>query len=620
MNLHRGRQSKIMQYFSTLAGPLRKFDDSSDASVEFVDVHANDSVFYRLWVRVVAYTAFILVLSFAAVLFHPTHWLITQQPDSSIFNANFAMLVCLVLLQIFAIVGTLSSTRATLKAKNPIPLEVPRGLRVAFVTTRAPGEPIDMVRKTLKAIKGVQYSEGFVDAWLLDETKDPELRALCNRMHVRYFSRQGVERWNTPKPKKSFRSTFIRLVTWGVIKDQSADSHDPFFAARSKHGNFNAWRSYLKEKGIVYDILAGVDTDHVPEPNYLQRVLGYFHDQDVAYVVGPQVYGNYRSGLEGVVARWSESQASFFQSTIQRAANHGSCAMFVGTNYAIRMSVLDQIGGIQPCITEDMATGLAVHSSRNPKTGVRWKSVYTPDVLAVGEGPDNWGPFFTQQWRWAAGAFDTWRRSVWKVFFKLSPKAMVHYFLILTFYPMAALSWIIAIISSLLYLTTGATAVLAPWGQFVSLYLMTLVMQLSLYFWNRRHNVSPHEPAGSYGVSGMAMSTLTAPIYFSALMGIVLGKKPHFVVTTKGGGATLDRLPAFKLHVQWAVVLIIAVAYGALVGNDHPAMLVWVAVLLLTCVTPLLLFAALVLKTHADAIHRILFMPITLKGLRRAAE
>ena len=196
------------------------------------------------------------------------------------------------------------------------------------------------------------------------------------------------------------------------------------------------------------------------------------------------------------------------------------------------MDVLDQIGGFQPCITEDMATGLAIHSRRNPATGRRWKSVYTPDVLAIGEGPSSWGPYFTQQWRWAAGTFDTWRRMAWRVFFKLSPGAMVHYFLMLTYYPMVALTWLLGIISSLTYLFTGATAILAPWVQFISLYLMTMVMQLSLYFWNRRYNVSPHEPEGSYGISGMVLSTLAAPIYFSALLGIFLGKKPHFVVTT----------------------------------------------------------------------------------------
>jgi cellulose synthase/poly-beta-1,6-N-acetylglucosamine synthase-like glycosyltransferase len=35
-----------------------------------------------------------------------------------------------------------------------------------------------------------------------------------------------------------------------------------------------------------------MDPDHVPRKNFLMRTLGYFKDQDVAFVVAPQVYGN----------------------------------------------------------------------------------------------------------------------------------------------------------------------------------------------------------------------------------------------------------------------------------------------------------------------------------------
>jgi hypothetical protein len=253
------------------------------------------------------------------------------------------------------------------------------------------------------------------------------------------------------------------------------------------------------------------------------------------------------------------------------------------------MSALQQIGGFQPCITEDMATGLAIHTRRNPDTGTRWKSVYVPDVLARGEGPNFWGPFFTQQWRWAAGTFDTWRRTVWRVFFKLSPKAMLHYFLILTYYPITALTWLFAATSSLIYLVSGSTAILAPWGHFISLYAMTLIMQLSLYFWNRRYNVSPHEVQGTFGVPGMAMSSLTAPVYLSALFGVIRGKKANFVVTSKGDISNPDWFPAFRSHLQWGALLTAGLIYGIVQGHTHPAMLIWAGIMLLLCILPVIL-------------------------------
>lgn len=599
------RQSKLMRKYSTLAGPLHNVqsDSKKPYTVKFTDIISYDKMIYRHWTRLVAYGSILIVLAFAFILFQPSNWIALSQPESALRPANWLMLVCLGILQIFLIIGTYAATRATLKAKDPVPVRYPARLRVAFATTRAPGEPVEMVHDTLVAALNVRRHKMTVDVWLLDETRDDTLIEMCEKLGVKYFSRNGVARWNTLKRKDSLVRKLTMASGWGNyiyrqkagVEDDSA-LYDPYFAAKSKHGNFNSWINHLESEKLEYDILAGVDTDHVPEPNYLERITGYFRDPNVAYVVGPQVYGNYTSGLKGLVARWSESQASFFQSTIQRAGNSAACPMFVGTNYAIRFNVLKQIGGFQPCITEDMATGLAIHSKKNPATGKRWKSIYTPDVLAVGEGPDLWGPYFTQQWRWAAGTFDTWRRTVWRVFFRLSPKAMLHYALVLTFYPITALTWLFGVISSMTYLLTGATAILAPWNEFVTLYLMSLVMQLSLYFWNRRYNVSPFDASGTYGVPGMILTSLTAPIYLSAFAGIIFGKKPNFVVTKKGGHNATDRLKTFSIHLSWAALLTGGLIFGLLNGHTNAAMMIWAFMQVVLCLTPVSLSLALRLK------------------------
>lgn len=594
MQQRTARQSPTMRHFSTLAGSFQKQLSRNSHTVQFTDLLQSDNIIYRYWTKIVAYGALLLTLGITVILFMPSHWIVVQQPASSLKTYNWLMLGCLILLQLLLMAGTYSAARSTVRAKDPVPVRPPKGLKVAFATTRAPNEPVYMVKTTLLAMKRARYKGGQVDVWLLDETKDPILNKFCKDTGVRYFSRKDIDRWNTPKPLNNFwrrkASVLLWILTFGkksFIK--KLPKPDTFMAGRSKHGNFNSWRAYLKQKRITYDILAGVDTDQVPEPNFLERLLGYFHDRNVAFVVGPQVYGNYRSKLEGLVARWSESQASFFQSTIQRAGNASTSAMFVGTNYAVRMSVLDQINGFQPCITEDMATGLVIHTKRNPTTGAHWKSVYTPDVLAIGEGPELWAPYFTQQWRWAAGNFDTWRRVVWREFYKLSPKAMLHYFLILTFYPITALTWLVGIISTMTYFLTGATAIIAPWSQFITLYLMSLTMQMSLYVWNRRFNVSPHEPVGSYGIAGMMLTSLTAPVYLSALIGVVLGKKPSFVVTSKGThDRSYDTLITFKSHLIWAVIISAGLIYGFTHNHDQIAMWIWAVAQLIVCFIPII--------------------------------
>ena len=124
------------------------------------------------------------------------------------------------------------------------------------------------------------------------------------------------------------------------------------FKARTKHGNYNAW---LDAHGAGYDFYLSVDPDHVPLPGFAERLLGYFRDPDVAFVVGPQVYGNY----EDFVVRSAESQQFIFHSLLQRAGNRSGTPMLVGTNNAVRIRALREIGGLQDSITEDMATSLA---------------------------------------------------------------------------------------------------------------------------------------------------------------------------------------------------------------------------------------------------------------------
>ena len=128
------------------------------------------------------------------------------------------------------------------------------------------------------------------------------------------------------------------------------------FANKTKHGNHNRW---LWEHAGDYDVVMFVDPDHVPLPIMAERLLGYFRDPEVAFVVTPQFYGN----QEHRITRWAESAQYLFHSVIQRAGNRRRCPMLVGTNAAVRTSAIRH--GYVDSITEDMATSLKIHATRN---------------------------------------------------------------------------------------------------------------------------------------------------------------------------------------------------------------------------------------------------------------
>jgi cellulose synthase/poly-beta-1,6-N-acetylglucosamine synthase-like glycosyltransferase len=313
----------------------------------------------------------------------------------------------------------------------------------------------------------------------------------------------------------------------------------------------------------------------------VERLVGYFRDPDVAFVVGPQVYGNY----DNVVTRGAESQQYMFHSVLQRAGNRLASAMFVGTNNAVRISALRAIGGLQDSITEDAATSVVWHASRNPETGARWKSVYTPDVLAVGEGPATWRDFFSQQHRWACGADQTILRHFRRSFGKLSWAGRAHYTMLLAYYPSAAVSWVLGGLNLTAFLLTGVGGLQVTAQIWLMLYVNSAVLHLGVYFWNRRHNVSPHEQEGSSGVAGMAMSAMSAPVYVQALWQAVRRREPAFVVTRKGA-VSGDHVGVFRRHLAWGIVLVGVLAASFPLGHVHVAVSAWAGLSALMCLVP----------------------------------
>jgi cellulose synthase/poly-beta-1,6-N-acetylglucosamine synthase-like glycosyltransferase len=479
------------------------------------------------------------------------------KPFMPITTGLIVIVVGIFIIEIFRLVSMFNLCVATLASKNPVPVRPEKGKRVAFTTTIVPSkEPFSMVEKTLKAMLKVKY-DGKIDVWLLDEGNDKAIQKACKQMGVKHFSRKDIEKWNTAKGR---------------------------FKAKTKHGNHNAW---LDAHGADYDYVLSVDSDHVPLPNFAQRLLGYFRDPNVAFVVGPQVYGNF----DNTITKGAESQSYIFQAAVQRAGNSYDSAMFVGTNHAYRVKAWEQIDGFQDSITEDMLTGMEIHSRRNPKTNKFWKSVYTPDVVAVGEGPSSWTDFFTQQFRWARGGNEVFVKNFLAFLFRLPWRAKFYYSMLAGYYPMVALGWITGATVTVLFLILGEAGVDIGSKIWFALYFDVLAAQILLYAWMRKYNVSPHEERGTLGVPGMFVSMLCAPIYASAFIATLLRRKASFVVTAKGSSASPDRLMTFRKHLTWGMLFIGCLVYSAVVGNSYPEVKIWSVSALAVCFVPIIMWA-----------------------------
>lgn len=559
------------QDFSRLAGPLTEPPQEEKYSVRYRSIYGPGhrrthvvSVIVGIF-NVALFSAYVILLTRSISALDPEAGALAVAANDLVVSSIFLMAA-------LSLINVVSFTVASIVARDPIPVRCRPGHRVAFVTAIVPAkESIHQVMRTLQAAQSIAY-EGTVDVWLLDEGGEPGIAALCRRRGIKYFSRHGIPSYNTES---------------GAFK------------AKTKHGNYNAW---LDSHGDGYDFLASVDNDHVPCELFLERTLGYLRDEEMAYVVGPQAYGN----VENFVARAAESQQFPFHSVIQRAANFYRIPMLVGTNYVLRISALRDIGGFADSITEDMATGLRFHTSYNSATKGRWKSVYTPDVLSLGEGPGSWADYFGQQNRWSRGTFEVLRHEMPRRAWRLGPLRLLHYALITTFYPSMALGWLLGALNAILFLTFGASGIKVPLEMWIALYTDTTLFQLWVYGRNRKYNVSPVEQSGTLGLAGMAMSIVASPIYAAALVQSIFGRAGQFAVTPKGAVIAGDSLRSFRNHFAWLAVFTAATAAALLQGYFTWAVYIWPAVAILTCLAPPVIhlytrIAATLEKTEQDA-------------------
>lgn len=238
-------------------------------------------------------------------------------------------------------------------------------LRVGVAVTFVPGsESLDMLAKTVRALVAMRYPH---DTWVLDEGDDPRVSRLCQMTGARHFTRRNMPQYQASEGK---------------------------FKSRTKYGNYNAW---LEATGYdSYDYVVAFDSDHVPDPDYLDRVLGYFDDERIGYVQPVQAYYNQKASF---IAQAAAEETYAYYSSVQMTTHAVGYPIIVGCHNTHRVTALKQIGGFAPHEADDMVMTLLYRTSG-------WRGVYVPKILARGLTPVDWSGYLNQQRRWARSVLD----------------------------------------------------------------------------------------------------------------------------------------------------------------------------------------------------------------------
>ncbi len=356
-------------------------------------------------------------------------------------------------------------------------------------------EPAEVVMATLAGCRALTYPH---TTYLLDDGRRLEMEEIAKLAGARYLTRAD-------------------------------NSH-------AKAGNLNA--ALPRTEG---DLVLVLDADHVPMPDALDALVGYFDDERMALVQTPHDFFNHDSAQHYAVGR--HEQSLFYRVVCPGKDRHGA-AYWCGSAALINRHALLAIGGVATeTIAEDFHTTI-----RLLREG--WRSRYHDEVLVQGLAPHDLDGYLLQRDRWARGnlAVFTLAESPLRAR-ELSPLQRLSYFASLLAY-LAPPMRLLLLVTLGLVLWTGELPMKISVVALAALWLPSLLLNLGAGGALARGYMRIPETAH--------YELLTMEIYTRALRCIVRPSKTAFVVTPKQGsdGGGLDAVR--KLHLVLFCTVLLA--------------------------------------------------------------
>lgn len=322
-------------------------------------------------------------------------WLWWLQPSHILGVGRFllvsAAIFWIFFLQVYFLLIFLNARRSTARISD---LGV---FRAAMVVTKSPSEPFSIVRQTLLAMLSQSVPH---DTWLADEDPSPETVAWCRDHGVHISTRKG-----------------------------QADYHRKEWPRRTRCKEGNLAYFYDHYGYDLYDFVAQLDADHVPEPAYLEEVLKPFADPAVGYVSAPSICSS--NAGESWAARTRLHAEAMFHGVLQAGYSAGWAPMCIGSHYAVRTKALKDVGGLGPELAEDHSTSMILNAGG-------WRGVHAIDALAIGAGPGSVSDLITQEFQWSRSLVTLLLQYTPRYLSGLSPRLKFQFVFSQLWYPLFA--------------------------------------------------------------------------------------------------------------------------------------------------------------------------------------
>lgn len=393
---------------------------------------------------------------------------------------------------------------------DPVP-EMKKNWSVDMLTTFVPGEPYDMIRQTLRGMVAVKYPH---TTYLCDEGDDPFLKKMCEELGVIHLYRG---------------------------KDKRG----------AKAGNIN----YALQHHARGDIAVILDPDHIPVPEFIDRVLPYFEDPKVGFVQSIQGYSNQQ---ESWIAKGAAEQTYLYYGPLMMGMHKHGTVQAIGANCAFRRAALDSIDGHATGLCEDMHTSMQLHAKQ-------WTSVYIPELLTRGRVPAALGTYYNQQLKWSRGCFELLFEVYPKLFSKFTFKQRVHYFLtpLYFFYGVIGL---LDLSIPIYCLFTYRVPLLFDLGMFIWKILPVLISITLIRFYAQRFTLDKRE-SGFYFMGGI-LRLGSWWVYLIGFIYSILRKEVPYIPTLKEEAKKNDIKNSFP-NILVILLSGIAIVYG-IIQDSNP--------------------------------------------------
>ena len=291
-------------------------------------------------------------------------------------------------------------------------------------------ESLQLLEKTIIASTQMAYPKNKFKVYLCDDGRRDELKALCKKYGVNYITREDNK--------------------------------------GAKAGNINNALKYIKG-----DLFLVLDADMIPKKEFLQKTIGYFEDENLAFVQTPQCYYNkdmYQSNLK----KYIPNEQDFFMRDVQEARAYRGAVLHVGTNAVFRRKFIDEIGGYPTCsITEDMAVGMLLQAKG-------YDSIFINKVLVLGLSASTFGELVKQRDRWCRGNIQVFKHYNPFILKGLTPAQRICY-VDGVLYWFSNLIKMFYIIVPILFLSTGIHFVESGFAELLNMTIPYILVQIFIF-------------------------------------------------------------------------------------------------------------------------------------------